>query len=68
MKKSVRYAPTIHEDRTIAKWEMWECETEEEFWKIYDSLSSSLLTANIDTLTITVREYISVEQYRKEVE
>ena len=58
---------TIHTDRTIAKYECWTFETEEEFWKQYDLIADDNTTADPNDLTITKRAYITVEEYREAI-
>jgi len=52
MNIKITYGNTIHSDKTIAKYEHWTFETEEEFWKQYDLIADSDTTAYIDSLTI----------------
>ena len=67
MEKQITYGTTIHSDGTIAKYEIWTFETEEEFWKQYDLIADNDTTAYIDSLTIYQKKYILIEQYREEV-
>ena len=67
MNVKITYGNIIHADKTIAKYEHWTFETEEEFWKQYDLIADNDTTAYIDSLTIYQKKYILIEQYREEV-
>ena len=67
MEAQITYGTTIHHDGTIAKFEGWTFETEEEFWKQYDLMSADGVVGDLGDLTLQVREWISIETYRKEV-
>ena len=67
MKIKITYGSTIHTDRTIAKYECWTFETEEEFWKQYDLIADDDTTADPKGLRITKKAYITVEEYREAI-
>ena len=67
MNTKITYGSTIHSDRTIAKYECWTFETEEEFWKQYDLIADDDTTADPKDLTITKKAYITVEEYREAI-
>ena len=52
----ITYGSTIHTDRTIAKYECWTFETEEEFWKQYDLTADDNTTADPNEITIMLVE------------
>ncbi len=67
MNMKITYGATIHTDRTIAKYECWTFETEEEFWKEYDLIADENTTADPKEFSITKRTYITVEEYREAI-
>ncbi len=67
MNIKITYGSTIHTDRTIAKYECWTFETEEEFWKQYDLLADVDTTADLDKFSIRKTTYITVEEYREAI-
>ena len=66
MEAQITYGTTIHHDGTIAKFEGWTFETEEEFWNHYEQHANGDTNADISDLTITKRIYITVAEYRHE--
>lgn len=67
MNVKITYGATIHTDKTIAKYECWTFETEEEFWKEYDLTADENTTADPKKFSITKRTYITVEEYREAI-
>ena len=65
MEKQITYGTTIHSDGTIAKYEIWTFETEEEFWTHYDLHAGKEMSADLQDFTISKRIYITVEEYRQ---
>jgi len=72
MEAQITYGTTIHHDGTIAKFEGWTFETEEEFWNQYDLIMENnskkyTISAEVDGFSISRTEWIKVSQYREEV-
>ena len=67
MEAQITYGTTIHHDGTIAKFEDWTFETEEEFWNHYEQHANGDTKADISDLTITKRIYITVAEYRQAI-
>jgi hypothetical protein len=65
MEKQITYGTTIHFDGTIAKYENWTFETEEEFWNHYSLHADKDTNADIGDLSIRKRIYITVQEYRE---
>ena len=65
MEMQITYGTTIHFDGTIAKYENWTFETEEEFWNHYSLHADKDTNADIGDLSIRKRIYITVQEYRE---
>jgi hypothetical protein len=63
----ITYGTIIHHDGTIAKYESWIFETEEEFWNYYDQHADENTKADISDLSITKSIYITVAEYREAI-
>jgi len=64
MEMQITYGTTIHFDGTIAKYENWTFENEEEFWNHYSLHADKDTNADIGDLSIRKRIYITVQEYR----
>ena len=72
MNTEITYGTKIHSDKTIAKYEHWTFETEEEFWNHYDlTFNDPKFTgdtsASLESLSFRKRTYITVEEYREAI-
>jgi|TARA_B110000259_G_C13741520_1_gene292674 hypothetical protein len=67
MEKQITYGTMIHYDGTIAKYDCWTFENEEEFWIHYDLhvVGKRNISADLQKFTITNSTYITVEEYRE---